>query len=750
MRHDSFRFLSIFFAVVLGISSFAHSQQPWSSILNPSRAIDWSKAGLPATLPDGETTPNPWTPPTRPACSSGQAGISVPVASGTPFSSIVTAMHNCSAANPTGSYLQLGSGSFTVSTGTTLNVSNVTLRGSGPMNTTVTLSGTLNYGSGGGYGGGLLNASPGAGVSSVTVTSAGGTAPVVGYQAWFNQCDTGYSGSTNPNLGYNTCTTGSYSDNGAIFVCGGNSICNTHGAGSGAGGQTSQFQYVRITSVTNNGGGSYTVGFSPSLYLPNWSTSNTAAMYWMSSGVSGLGIEDMTIKTSGSQVQMSNAYASWFKGIRYIGPGGGFTLQLGPQTQNSLISNNYLFGATPSSMTGNTIQIVPYEESANLILNNLSEQALFLEGHGSSSGSVIAYNYSKNVSTNYVQSTNYQHDNYNSGVAFVLNEGNQVNEIIDDDTWGTGDLNTFFRNWVSCSEEPYVYGSGNGVGIGIGAFHRFDNAIANVLAGGNECTGYSGASFYNWFWINGPGTDSLAATSLMRWANYDAANAAVRCQSSEVPSSLSGAAEPFSNSVPASCSAPASFYMNSITAHPSGGTGLSWWKVCSSGFNASSGACGGSTTTEPFPPIGPDVTGGSLASGHSNPIPALLAWQTLPVDTSMQNSYSITGSNWSGGIETLTVSGLPGGTQIMGPLQIIGGACATSGAGTATGAEVAITGSTSTTVSYALASNPGTCTGTMLWPDVRQFDERVYQDDAYENGQSSGPEPPLGLTSTVQ
>ena len=34
-------------------------------IVSPPRAIDWGTAGLPATLPGGETTPNPWTPPTR-------------------------------------------------------------------------------------------------------------------------------------------------------------------------------------------------------------------------------------------------------------------------------------------------------------------------------------------------------------------------------------------------------------------------------------------------------------------------------------------------------------------------------------------------------------------------------------------------------------------------------------------------------------------------------------------------------------
>jgi len=714
--------------------------QSWSGILSASRAIDWKNAGLPATFTDGETTANPWTPPTRSACTSAQAGITVPVAAGTSFSSIVTAMAACSAANTTGSYLLLGSGAFTISASANFaSTPNVSLRGSGPMSTTLTFSGstTLAFGQGGSKGGGLLSASPSAGATSVTLTGVSGTAPVVGQLAWFNQCDSGFSGSTNPTQGYNTCGTGSITDNGAVFVCGGSTACNSNGTGSGGGGQTSQFQYVIIKSVTNNGGGSYTIGFSNGLYLPNWSTSNTAAMYWQNGQVgTGVGLEDMTIvETGGSQlVQLGTAYASWIKGVRFIGIANNYNLLIGDQTKNSLFFNNYIFGATPSSMVANSIQIALINDSDDLILNNIAEQSLFLEGHGSASGDVIAYNWSKNVSTNYVQSTDYQHDNSNSGVSFILNEGNQVNMIDDDNTWGTGDLNTFFRNWTSCSEEPFTYSSVTGNGISIDSFHRFDNAVANVLGGGNQCTTYSGTASGDWFRVNNRSADTLTATSLMRWANWDAANAAVRCQSSEVPTSLSGNAAPFDNAVPTtptvcggSATIPASFFMDSIAAHPSGGTGLSWWKVCTS-WTTFPTSCA-ATTTEPFPSAGPDVTGGNYTSGFAYDNPASLAWRKLPIDTTQQNSYTITGSSWSGGTETLTVSGLPAGTQTFGPFQISGGNCATSGAGTSTGAEVQMTNSSTTTVQYALASNPGTCTGTMKWPDVRQFDERVFQTD---------------------
>jgi len=58
-----------------------------------------------------------------------------------------------------------------------------------------------------------------------------------------------------------------------------------------------------------------------------------------------------------------------------------------------------------------------------------------------------------------------------------------------------------------------------------------------------------------------------------------------------------------------------------------------------------------------------------------------------------------------------------------------------------------MTGSSTTTISYALAPNPGTsCTGTMKWPDIRQFDERVYENDP---AGAQAPQAPTGLQAVV-
>src|SRR5580658_2800707 len=114
--------------------------QSWSGVVASSLAIDWGAsgygAGLPATFPDGETTTNPWTPPTRTQCGS----TLTPIGGGSDDSSqITTALTNGTA----GHYVLLGSGTFTInstfriSPGYLSGVNNVSLRGSGAQSTKI-------------------------------------------------------------------------------------------------------------------------------------------------------------------------------------------------------------------------------------------------------------------------------------------------------------------------------------------------------------------------------------------------------------------------------------------------------------------------------------------------------------------------------------------------------------------------------------------------------------------------------------
>ena len=352
------------------------------------------------------------------------------------------------------------------------------------------------------------------------------------------------------------------------------------------------------------------------------------------------------------------------------------------------------------------------------MLNNIATGGQTWNGTGGNVGNVAAYNYGRDSQTSYYQLAVYDHE---PGSALSLQEGNQTGLFLGDNTWGTQDLDTLFRNYMTGIDPPYITAPNPRV-VSINNFVRFENIIGNVF-GSSLINVYEATSGWNFVYSFGT-TDTLAKASTLRWGNCDTATNTCRFQSSENPTTLTGNAAPFNNLSSPSTSLPASLFLP-VTAHPSGGTGLSWWKVCAS-WTTFPNACAGSEI-QPFPPIGPDVTGGPYVNGTAYDVPAAIAFKNLPIDTSYQNSYSITGSSWSGGTETLTVSGLPtGSSHIIGGFQITGVSACDSPAG----GEFQMTSSTSTTISYALASNPGSCSGgTMKFPDVREFDEQVYQSD---------------------
>ena len=452
----------------------------------------------------------------------------------------------------------------------------------------------------------------------------------------------------------------------------------------------------------------------------------------------------------GNTIGFISAYACWVKGVRIVDPNLGTTVAIS-RSDHNLFTNNYIVstydGGNDNEIFNISTNSGEQGESDFLVLNNII-QGGFIEGGGDYEGDVLAYNYVRDSQNTYPE-TEFEHQ---AGTAFFLREGNQMANSWDDNTWGTKDLNTWFRNYYSCRDADYV-GGDNFSALQVGNFNRFENIIGNALGSSSCTTSYTGSAWPVIYYM--PGGNALTLASLMRWGNYDTVTGAVRwcgnssnpgwpttCGStSEVPTTLSGNAAPFANPIPSSTSLPASFFMNNMTAHPSGGTGLSWWKVCT-GWTMFPTSCA-TSATQPFPPIGPDITGGNNINGYAYDIPAALAFKNLPIDTTYQRSYTVTGSSWSAGKETLTVS-LPSSEHVMGGFQLTGAPTACN----PSAAELFMTGSTSTTISYALSSNPGTsCSGTVMWPDVRQFDERVYQADQANVG--TAPASPTNLTVTV-
>src|SRR5579871_642337 len=169
--------------VLLTLLPLLAPAQPWSGILSPSRAVDWSHAGLPSSINYGtggpacngvmanctETTPNSWTPPTR-----VQSAVNFP-SNGSP--NVVCANSTTDASTINNALSGSHPGSYVLFTGTcnitsSINIpSGITLRGTGPMTATLKLSagasvgtGQLSYSKSGALGGSYA-----AGATQITV-----------------------------------------------------------------------------------------------------------------------------------------------------------------------------------------------------------------------------------------------------------------------------------------------------------------------------------------------------------------------------------------------------------------------------------------------------------------------------------------------------------------------------------------------------------------------------------------------------
>ena len=752
------RIFTTLFGASLTFSALAHAQA-WTGILSPNRASDWGEpygAGLPPAFPDGETTPNPWTPPSRTQC-----GSTLAPSGGDDTAQFTSAIESCTA----GHYVLLGAGTFhinstfRISPGYNNGVNNISFIGSGAQSTKIDVGSSGNIYIGAAAGGGSCPLTAGSnysqGTTSITCT---GSVPPVGTLAWLTQCDTGKSGAG--------CSAGSEADNGGVWVCANQTICSNQSASGIT--YNNQIQYVVIKSVAGSCSSSCTVTFAPGLFMPQWAYASSPVLAWGSTTYTsiGVGFGDFTVDfTSGTtsnngNFQLDGCYGCWIKGVRFIGANAGaccaiYLSQLG----NVLFSNNYLFTANPITQISAGLPMAWGNESNVLLLNNIWQSGggiNDLEDHAANVGDVLAYNYMRDNGTGQMYATDATHY---GGIMMKLREGNQMGGSKDDYTWGTHDMNTWFRNNYSCSDPPYI-GLAAPVGVMMNAYSRFENVIGNVMGSSGYCTAYSASNdTATSTAFSFSGIDPLVQSTSMLWGNYafgcsgDSHCNTASFDSSQVPSSLTGPNAAYQNPVPSNNNLPASFFMDSMTAHPSGGTGLSWWKVCTA-WSSFPSSCAGSSTP-PMPPVGPDVTGGPYAGGHAYDIPAAVAWKNLPIDTSYQNSYAISSSSWSSGTETLTFSSgvLPSATNhIMGGFRLSGinPACMPSSGVSYTGrtdSELLMTGSSSTTVQYALASNPNvSCTGTMLFPDLRQFDERVYEADL---GSSSAlqPQAPSGLTT---
>lgn len=456
-------FLLLFLVPLLPVPGQSQTP-PWSGILSPSRAIDWSQAGLPGGIPNRTTICATITASTYGNGSSDAT------------SGIQSALNNCAS----GGVVSLSSGTFLVDGNLTVP-SNVTLRGAGADQTILNAKGsggaviTL-----GGQGSPNINNSVSitggatAGSASITVSNASGI------------------------------TVGSYllitelNDPSFVTINGSEGTCTWCDGGLGWNGTRAAGQIVEVESISGT-----TIGISPGLYMayPNSPLATPFKALGKYVGVENLQIyANDTGYSASTEINMC-AYC-WVSGIEdNYADADHLDIDWGyhDQVQNSYFSNAYVHtaGSTDSDLD------LRNKTSASLIQNNILERlhvSIMLEW--GPSGNVIAYNYmfgnfDGGGSLFTLPSVNVHgaHPMYN------LFEGNVETDTDFDSIWGSNSDNTFFRNWdlgttklcdplsgrgvVNCS----AFGSNSGTQYSAQFVHAEDfdflssseNSVGNVL-----------------------------------------------------------------------------------------------------------------------------------------------------------------------------------------------------------------------------------------------------------------------------
>ncbi len=657
--------LFLAFLVSLCLTASHSSAQPWAGIVDPSRAIDWSQAGVPGGVPNRTTQ-----------CSS------IAAYTGT-AATINTAIANCAS----GGYVSLGAGTFTLSTGITLK-SGVTLRGQGANATFISFaSGTT--GAACGYTAAVC-------IGSTALPSPGDEKNVCNWTAGYARGSTtisiGNCGSATPAKGAigNLQVGGMIildqvdeaNDTGTVWNClagvaEGGTQCANNGTGNGGGARNnggsvggvsarSQQQIVVVTSCdgTSTAGHVCTSGtnmtISPGLYMPNWRSTQLPQAWYSntSTQLSGAGVENISFDFTNfgdRALELNSCYGCWIKGVRSMNSGRDHVMIAA--TSHDTVQDSYFYQSQSHATVSYTIESF-WGVGDTLIQNNISQQVTdsMPNCNGGCEGNVHAYNFAIDdiyTTAGWMQGSFYQHA---SGSAFTLWEGNIGPGYTADDVHGTHHFDTLFRNYL-VGNQPAGCGSAGlntctkqTVPVNLYAGSRYFNVVGNVLGqsgyhstyscvatssascpNGGAVTGYDKVIYEIGYTGNGgqqasavngfcgqPGCSSHGAFDpqvgayLMRWGNWDVVTNGTRwcgnssdtgwsttCSgTSEVPAGLPS----YANAVPSTETLPTSFYNASKP---------NWWPSAS-----------------PWPPIGPDITSGTIAgvAGHANMNPAMACY----------------------------------------------------------------------------------------------------------------------------
>jgi len=494
---------------------------------------------------------------------------------------ITAALGSCSSAG--GGVVKLNAGTYNVS-GIKVSASNVTLRGAGADQTVLVGGDIVDLGSG-------FNAASGIGITggaakdSRTFTVANTTGLAVNQMIEIDRDD-------DPNV-----------------------VVSTIGGG----------RYMRqVNLITAIAGNTITV---KNPLLADFTTGNPKIKYTFVT-TSFSGIEDLKLDHStagsGNNLQWQYCYACWLKGVESYKPAGYHMVILGTlniEIRDSFIHDAQTYGSNNAGL--GVYGSPPYgSNSSGKIENNVFDR-LFpaIEMQNSSSGFYIGYNYgygSMSAPTNATVTWMFT-DNHGPHDMMNLWEGNVAEMFGSDGYFGGSSHGTIVRNFFTGFNPNFGSISDP---IRFNRLSYFYNLVGNVLGstqlnptkytetldncGNGVCDaiyrlGYPNIGNQSLADVTGnpvPGgmsyPDAKVTSTMMRWGNYDYFHKSTQFNAAEV-----GGGVP----TPADQVIAASYYYSSRPG---------WF-----------------TAAVPWPPIGPDVSGGNGdTSGHVNKIPAQLCFES--------------------------------------------------------------------------------------------------------------------------
>ena len=589
--------------VLVFILLLSVTAQAQTDPIDPVRKIDWTQVGIPGGIPTRTTV-----------CSTLSPGASA------------ADINNAIASCPAGQLVFLEAGTYNLSTGLVFNdKSNVTLRGAGPTQTILVFAGS----------------DPCGGVTKADICIRNGqlnhnqdVGNLANWTAGYAKDTTVITLDNTTNIQIGTLLildqeNDPDTDTGDVWICSTQGVCSASGPGGASRLGPPRREQIQMVKVTVINGSNITI--VPRIYMPNWRAARNPQAWWSNdTPITMSGVEDLTVDHTNSNnnagITFYNAYNGWVKNVRSIKSNRNHVWFW--QSAHNIVRDSYFYDTKAGASVSYGVET--FIGSDNLIENNIFQKVTSpMMAAGGAQGEVYGYNYATDhpFSGGWMQTSPIMHA---TGSAFILGEGTISTAGYESDRiHGPSYFVTMFRNRFQGWEPGKT---SHTIPVHIYTLNRYQNIIGNVLGlvGYHDAyqsspggVGGNTTQIYTLGW-GGNGTpqlsccpdDLLTVDSLMRWGNYDTVTDTVRWEASEVPSGVN----PYGNPVPPDQTIPNSYYLSSRPPF----------------FDTAFGAI-------PWPPIGPDVTGGDAdPSGHAYKIPAQKCFEAMNFD---QNGIGIFDAN---------------------------------------------------------------------------------------------------------